>query len=273
MKAINIVLTADKNYILPSLVTIYSILKNSNKKRIIKFFFITSEDNFFFKNKINKFLKKFSNFSLEYIIFDHKKYPIPNIKKRHITSATYFRFFIGEIIKEEKIIFIDSDVLVLKKLDKIYDIDLKNKIIGSVEEKINSNDPRIKSICKRNPRYFNAGLMLINLNLWRERKIQKKLLKSIYLDKNLIKWPSQDPLNIVLNNEWYAMSKFFNYTNEKMNKYLLDQVTIFHFVGPIKPWLNYRNIQIYKIYRKYLYSISFLSQIPLFIKNKLKLFL
>lgn len=269
---IRIVFTSDQNYIYPTLISIYSILRNSNLSRKIIFYFITDKPNIFFKKKIENLKETFKNFELNYILFDKSKYQIPTISKRHITSATYFRFLLGDIIDDsiDKILFLDSDILVYKQLDRIYDINLNKNTIAAVEEKIDINDIRLKEICHSSPSYFNAGVMLINLKRWRDEKIKDKLFSSISVYQKQIKWPSQDPLNIVFNGRWKIIDNTFNTMNERIDSINSSKITIFHYVGSIKPWSSFKKNYFHTTYRDYMMKFAPFRSMIFLLKNKLK---
>ena len=53
----------------------------------------------------------------------------------HVTKITYARVLIPDILsKIDKVIFIDSDTLVLQDLTTLYDIDLQDKYLAAVED-------------------------------------------------------------------------------------------------------------------------------------------
>jgi lipopolysaccharide biosynthesis glycosyltransferase len=93
-------------------------------------------------------------------------------------------------------------------------------------------------------RYFNAGVMFINLKLWRELNFSRDLIANLvkYYDK--IQYWDQDVLNITCSDRWQDLSKEMNVFNVT-NKYH-KKVEILHFTGSSKPW-HFHNKHPYKI--------------------------
>ena len=86
----------------------------------------------------------------------------------YITKEAYYRFSLGELIPHlDKIIYLDNDVIVLKDLNNIYNMNFNNKMILG------------------QPIYFkrssglyeiNSGILLLNLKKMRETNMEKKIL-------------------------------------------------------------------------------------------------
>lgn len=91
---------------------------------------------------------------------------------------------------------------------------------------------------KKNPKYFNSGVLLINLEYWRKNDIENKLLNFVKENIDNIKTGDQEVLNRVLNNEvkilddtWNVQSS--NFTNRSS---YINHPKIIHYVSENKPW-------------------------------------
>lgn len=97
-------------------------------------------------------------------------------------------------------------------------------------------------------KYFNSGLLIINVDRWRKEKITDKVIQYIKENQDILFYPDQDALNVVLQEKWYSLefrwnqiSLFHNmnitessYAHEIQNA--LDNPAIVHFTEASKPW-------------------------------------
>ncbi|MBC7488760.1 MAG: UDP-glucose--(glucosyl) LPS alpha 1,3-glucosyltransferase WaaO, partial [Glaciimonas sp.] len=90
-------------------------------------------------------------------------------------------------------------------------------------------------------KYFNSGMLYINVDKWIEEDIWHKSVKEILASGKVFSFPDQDALNIVLDQKTKFIDARFNFlydlfgetvTGKKIPK---DAVFI-HFVGRLKPW-------------------------------------
>lgn len=163
----------------------------------------------------------------------------------HISKATYARLLIPTLFPEAvpKVLYLDSDVLVLSDLAQLWDTDLEEAVAGAV---LDGLDTQIKSgILPLNeiPRvehYFNAGVLLINLPRWRESRISEKALQ--YLEQNpKSPFSDQDALNVACNGAWKKLDSHWNFIDhyEKTDIQCLAperRPGIVHFATWRKPW-------------------------------------
>ncbi|PKT75493.1 glycosyltransferase family 8 protein [Helicobacter winghamensis] len=171
---------------------------------------------------------------------------------------TYYRLFLTRFIKDKKALYLDVDMLVLKDLREIFAIDLEGKICGAVlDYKANRIlEPKNKALPMLNlsKDYFNAGLLLIDLEKWKSQKLESKLIET--LNQYHCKEHDQSALNVVLKDKikilplsWNTLvyyyvnakacddTKNFNlfYTRKDLNKALKNPHILHYYLG-FKPW-------------------------------------
>ena len=119
---IPVFLSSDNNYAPFIATTIASICNNT--KSFIEFYILDSGISEGNKEKILSLSNKFDNFSLEYIFIDVQKY-FKNFRSiPYITLSTYNRIFIPEKNKKnEKIIYLDCDLIVTSDISELYNIE------------------------------------------------------------------------------------------------------------------------------------------------------
>ena len=108
-----------------------------------------------------------------------------------------------------------------------------------VDPNLKLNEPRFQGM-PRVSEYFNAGVLLINLDAWRRERISKKALE--YLTHNpLSPLSDQDALNVACDGLWKKLDPRWNFQGH-YEKRILDMNAeerpwIAHFVGRRKPWI------------------------------------
>lgn len=174
----------------------------------------------------------------------------------HISMATYFRLFIPELLPSEveKVLFLDSDLLICRPLDLLWKTPMGSYSLLAAE------NPLISKAFKQNlgmqPHfdYFNAGVMMINLQAWREEKITEKALEFLNTSSERITFWDQDVLNFLLQGRWFRLSYQFNAQevfflpdfDQKLLGLPIEELElirqyprIVHFTGGAKPWLQH----------------------------------
>lgn len=118
---------------------------------------------------------------------------------------TYFRIVAIDMLPQEidRMLYLDVDMIVKKPLDELYQMDFGGKaaivcqdIYGYIYGASQESEQRLG--LRETGSYFNAGVMLLNLTVFREQGLAKKTLDYIYEKEAMLKWEDQDALNAVL---------------------------------------------------------------------------
>ena len=202
----NILCCTDHNYITPTSVTIYSVCIN-HSETLINFYVIynsdvTEEDKTELKNIISKYHHNIEfisapTFTKETECFTINKEGQP----KHITIVSYYRLFLANLLPEkiDKIIYLDSDLIVRNSLNEMYNYNIENYAIGAIPDMFEGHiEPYNRLKYPQSLGYFNAGVLLINLNYWRKNKLINKFIEFATLHPERIVAHDQDILNYVL---------------------------------------------------------------------------
>jgi lipopolysaccharide biosynthesis glycosyltransferase len=188
------------------------------------------------------------------------KITIPYFNNAALPVTTFFRLFVHTFIpaNTDRVLYLDSDMIVLGNIAELWEIDLGNNIIGAVQ------DPGIKTLgCSwgggvRNyaelgyqseDKYLNAGLLLINMKKWNEFDVCTKALDAAVKYQKYIVYGDQYCLNVVLANRWLPLDPEWNHLvdNESPGAKLL------HYIGNKPIYTNYSYSEKYKdIFFEYL---------------------
>ncbi len=278
---INIVFITDLAYIIPTNASINSIIKNKSKTTKINIYVIGVNLTEILKNHIEK--QSRNNTNIEVILKKSGGNGLPKntIYNPIISRADYIKFYLPSILdKLDKVIYLDSDTIVLKDLTALYNIDLEDNYIGAAD------DWQSTWYDNRDARFFNNGVMLMNLKKMREDNIESKLLENKKNDK-INRFITEDAFNITMQGKVkpislkydtfgveynrnnilprirYVLGKNFDkkmYPYKSTKEYRKD-VVIIHYCGwgATKPWRykinNYDKAQ--KLWWKYISKASF----------------
>jgi lipopolysaccharide biosynthesis glycosyltransferase len=106
-------------------------------------------------------------------------------------------------------------------------------------------------------KYFNAGILVINLFEWSRADISNKLIETAKNNMDFIEWHDQDIMNIVFSNNWLELDDKYNLREN----FTCDPVII-HFAGSMKPW-HFRSTHPYKeLYWKYIRKTPYRFYVP-----------
>ena len=183
----------------------------------------------------------------------------------HVSNATYYRLIMAEILPKhiDKVLYLDSDVVVISPLEELYNIDLENYFIAAS----GFSGTLVKS------KGFNSGVMVVNLEKWRNEQISTKVIDFATQNRNKLPYHDQSALNRVIKQNYLIIDRKWNFqvdlSPRKIQKpddnIALKNARIIHYIGSSKPWYFWISDQrknIYELYlKKSLWSTSKLQMI------------
>lgn len=173
-----------------------------------------------------------------------------------INSAFVMRLLAEEILPAtvDKILFSDVDILVKGSLAEIDAYEFPDGVAAAAaKDLVRESDYSRLDINSDLHRYFNAGVMLINLNYWREHRIGRQALEMLKRTPELYYFQNQDVLNKLLAGKVEYLHPRYNclvayFARSKHVRNRIDpsdwisvreatrQPAIIHFVFLDKPW-------------------------------------
>lgn len=259
MQKINICYCINNDYVKVCLTSIVSLLENTKDPEKVRLFVIIDYISIKNKKHLENKVKEYGASIKIYYISTKLIKKVKILDSWNFHYSTFFRLFIAEYIdvSYKRCLYIDADTIIMKDIRDLFDINIWDNILWAVEE-LNPAQ-RIKEIIWIDC-YFNAGLLLINLQKWQDFSVKDKAI--LYLEN---KWyfiyPDQDSLNIVLKDRRYHLSEKWNYLIFLPYNDLLS-INILHYASSIyKPWnpiYHHSSFFVYFLYLKktWLYSYS-----------------
>ncbi len=168
--------------------------------------------------------------------------PIPN--GTHFSEANYFRLVLPNLLPFlDKVIYLDSDTLVLGDIQELWKIDVTNFYLAAVNS-LNSKK-NILRLKISSSQYINSGVMLMNLKKMRNDKVSDAFLSLIKNTNIKLLNVDQDVINLSLDKGVKLISRKWNLElrndmgthYESSVKKVINPV-ILHFLTSDKPWLN-----------------------------------
>lgn len=224
----------------------------NNKKENFTFHIVTTSLNVLNKKNIEKLAK---NYKINIILYEIYNDCIVN-KNTNWSIAIYYRIFLPLLIKDVKrLIYVDADIICMKEASSLFEIKLeKEQIIGAVASiKWFSDRQNLKINLPMKHKYFNSGVLIIDVLKWNEYKVFDKFIKIIEKN-NILDFPDQDALNIIMLGKVKYIDKIYNYTKSEIIQ--MEDIILRHFASHPKPWtkswyLLLNNEEEKNIYKKY----------------------
>jgi len=262
MSKINIAFGVTNDWINYTFVTICSILSNSNKSNNYKFYIMSDikEDEFY--QSFNEIIQKLNNIQpSEYVYIKINNSDFADVvHDKRVGISAYYRLKLSSLVKEDKIIYLDSDLIVLDDIANLWDYDIKNYLLAGVEDKY-SDIMKDKSELYKDEIYINSGVLLINLERFQENNIENLIFQKLKEENN--DYSDQDVLNNICKGQILYLPLKYNLmltcndnmafpTRKDEYEQSLKNPMILHY--SIKPWIL--PVQYSEYWRKYAEKIQ-----------------
>lgn len=239
LSAIHIAIAFDKNYQQQFYALLSSILNNV-KSRKVHFHLIAPDMSEPEKLRLQEHISDCGNFSVFYSIDQGTIQGL--LVSGAWTLAVYYRILFPLIVPErvERLIYLDTDTLILHDLSELYETEMQNFPVAAVYDNYVKKQ---ELIGVEEGNYFNSGVLLIDVPKWRKQKVSEKTLSYLRANPEKIRYVDQCGLNAVLDGNWMKLPFRFNllysYVPEStridaLRDFLSDKVVI-HF-NLQRPW-------------------------------------
>lgn len=167
-----------------------------------------------------------------------------SVKRGHVTESAYLRLLLPDLLPDlDRVLYIDPDTVILDDLTQLFETNLFNSCMGAVQDRLIpsvSSENGLKNWKERgldkNAPYFNSGVLLFNLNLIRRCGGSLGLLSMAKKMESESRFWDQDVLNVYFSEKWLLLPPRYNFPHLMIKGNGYGNVSILHFVGPLKPW-------------------------------------
>lgn len=252
-----IVLACDESYAMPLATTLRSIVEANVRSWPLEFYVLSSGITDRTREKV------FSSLPTGSASITWLPVALDRFRKfrtiSHISQVTYARLLIPLVLPTwvSRVLFLDADLLVLGALTPLWETDLDGSVLGAVADhgvNLLIDEGRASGLGVPQVRdYFNAGVLLIDLDRWRQKQISEIALG--YLERHPDSpYSDQDALNVACDGQWKRLDQRWNF-QDHIDKPVLDIVRerrpeIVHFATARKPWNRGINTKFYDTVRR-----------------------
>ena len=176
--ALPIVLCADESYIKYASVVMISVLKATKAR--VRFYLLS--DGALSKASLDKLSyieSTYPNASISHSCHSLVRFASLPTQGENDSHITYLRLLLDSILPQSvsKCVYLDCDVLVRSDIAGLFSYDLHGALLGAVRD-LAFNDA--SSACRNHLGfYFNAGVLLLDMEKWRESKASRRLFHLI----------------------------------------------------------------------------------------------
>lgn len=201
------------------------------------------------KERIER-LKKLRRFSWRCLDCDPAE--IVEYSSRFKVSAGFYKFRIPKLLPFlDKVLYLDSDILVLKKLTNLWDFPLEGRSIGAARDFIDYTKKADKVSARElsgigfdlGNSYFNSGVMLMNLEKLRIIDLEAAFLEQYGQKKSVLRYLDQDVFNYLFQQDttiipqcWNFQTTFAFLPDKEELKKEGSGIAIVHYTTRYKPW-------------------------------------
>ena len=238
----NIAFTVTDSYIDYMGTTILSLVKTQHIDTQLNIFVLSSDISSYSERKLKILENRYSNLKINVIKVNSADFEGLPLNREHINRLeVYFRMAFATLLPQniDKVLYLDSDVLVKNDLLKLWNEEINDYYMAGVSEPPSEGAFNYRrGIGMNNPEYyFNSGVLLMNLKKIREDNIQEKLFICGEKIKDKILLQDQDIINVALEGKIKPVDVIYNYGYMEREKNLRDnnEIVIEHF-SLEKPW-------------------------------------
>jgi lipopolysaccharide biosynthesis glycosyltransferase len=186
-------------------------------------------------------------------------------------KAAYYRLLIADKLPIPKALYLDADVVVRGPIDELYSTNVEDCYLAAVidPEFTRHHDLEMSPDAK----YFNSGVMLLNLERWRRDRVKEMVIRFIKRKPTAVLHVDQCGINSVVNGRWkelhprfnlqrtlfHKRTFFYSWTSKGLGLFPNGELAaangdpvIVHYSGADKPWHIRYDLPDRGLYWKYL---------------------
>lgn len=258
---IPIVLATNDNYAPYLAVTLQSLIENCDNSKCYDIYVFNSSLNYQYQRMIADMSTENINISTLNVMQFVKNLPL--YSKSHYSVEMFYRILIPEILSEyKKVVYLDCDIVVLDDISKLFNTDLKHKILACINNTFLARDGMVayvqNSLKIDAHKYFNSGILVIDSEKFVRNGIKEKCFSMLEKYQNLA-CPDQDILNLALEDQVLYLDNKWNYQIGSEVSTLVkysEKPHIIHYTTAAKPW-NTKELPLGEYFWKYAKNCSF----------------
>ncbi|KAH7838317.1 hypothetical protein Vadar_024930 [Vaccinium darrowii] len=256
---VHVAITLDVDYLRGSIAAVHSILQHSLCPESVFFHFLVSETNL-------ETLVRSTFPQLKFKVYYFDPETVRSLISSSVRQAleqplNYARNYLAGLLEPcvRRVIYLDSDLVVVDDISKLWTTRLEGKTIGAPEychanftkyftSNFWSNEGFSGTFSGRNPCYFNTGVMVIDLVKWRRFGYTKRIERWMQIQKSgtrIYELGSLPPFLLVfaghvapIDHRWNQHGLGGDNVRGSCRDLHPGPVSLLHWSGSGKPWLR-----------------------------------
>lgn len=259
----NILVTLNSNYLSILIVMLKSLAINNKYRKFDVYVMnnsLSDEDIYYLKNNTLK------NINIIDLKISNDEFDDAPITKRY-PKEMYYRILASYYLpkKVNKILYLDPDIVIINKIDKLYNMDLDNYYFAAASHVwgIVETFNRLRLKMNKDNIYVNSGVMLMNIRLLRKEQNKEDVYDFIRKNSKKLMLPDQDVISGLYANKILPLDPYVYNMTEKLlsqsyfmphinEEWIKNNSVIIHYCGKNKPWKKkYRGLlnKFYNFYK------------------------
>lgn len=179
----------------------------------------------------------------------------------YYSLSIFTRLVIPSVLRgiTDKVLYLDADILCVGRLDELAQMDISDEIAIVVPDAEGTTRRRCAALKLKHPRYFNGGVLYINIDNWIENDITQQTMQALIQHGKKLRYNDQDALNIVLDGRAKFVAKKWNslydliYDLDRGQRQMspVGDAVFLHFAGAVKPWSDWSLHESRALFAKY----------------------
>ncbi len=227
---LNVLFSSDNAYAQHLGAAMCSLLEHNAEFKTINIYIIENNIAQDAREKLIAITRAYANANIFWIPFEAWEKQLKLNMISHISISSYARLFVASMLPlcVDRVLYLDCDMIVTGSLLDFWNTDLAGNVLGAVQDQVGGPNKTGVGMAEDEP-YFNAGMLLIDLEKWRQLQIGEKCLRFIEEHGGRVPHHDQGTLNGVLKGQWLRLPLAYNlmtihyiFTQKQIKKYFQD---------------------------------------------------
>lgn len=256
---ISLVCAATDSYAMPLAVTLRSALENLSGRRNVHVTVLDGGIEEANKQRLRQTIQGVHRVEISFVTPRAQLlHGLPTTKKYPLT--VYYRLLLPDVLPRHihKVLYLDGDLVVTGDLSRLWQQDMGAWHAMAVQDICHRFVARTNHLSRPEfqvppgQKYLNSGVMLIDLDKWRQDDIAGQAMEYLRAYPQCMLFADQDGLNLALAGKWGELDPRWNqiheiheYANWQESPYdettyraVLTAPYVIHFTTPPKPWMT-----------------------------------
>ncbi|WP_407385531.1 glycosyltransferase [Ruminococcus sp.] len=261
----------DENFLKFTIVSMHSLMKNASPDYHYSIYILHSGISAAKQQEALAFRR--DGFDIIFTDVSERLHTITDVLpiRDYYSNTTYFRLFIAEMFPEyDKVIYIDSDTIVQGDISEMYRTELGEYWLGACHEQAmvqtdhyGTYAEKVVGVSRHN--FFNAGVLLINTRISREKEILKRFADRLS-EYQFVVTQDEDYLNLICKDHILWLDQRWNTEVYCAFPYPIEEAKIIHYIMVSKPW-HYEDCTGADIFWRYAAETSVYDELRAVLEN------